>query len=317
MPKKVIEHLIKSKSVALFVHINPDWDCIGSAFALRGTLRSLGVLCDIFTEAPLNDYLGFMENDVIPYNENSPAPDYECYCALDVNNADRIGSWGKFFTQKENTACIDHHLGEGDFAKLCYSDHKRSSTGELVFDLLEEISFPITKEIAQYLYCAISSDTGSFQYASVNKRTYEILMALADTGIDTAYLSSMLYERNTLKKLKLQAEAIMSINVYKDGKIATAKITDEVMKKYNAVKADTEGLAQIPRTLDGVVLSAFLTEQPDGTVRASLRASGDFDVEAVARKFDGGGHKKAAGCTFHGVGADKAEELLVEELLKL
>ena len=317
MPKMVIEHLIKSKSVALFVHINPDWDCIGSAFALRGALRSLGVLCDIFTEAPLNDYLGFMESDVIPYSENAAAPNYECYCALDVNSADRIGNWGKYFSQKENTACIDHHLGEGEFARISYSDHKRSSTGELVFDLLEEISFPITKEIAQYLYCAISADTGSFQYASVNKRTYEILMALADAGINTSYLSSMLYERNTLKKLKLQAEAIMSINVYKDGKIATAKITDEVMKKYNAVKADTEGLAQIPRTLDGVVLSAFLSQQPDGIVRASLRASGDFDVEAVARKFCGGGHKKAAGCTFHDVTIDKAEELLVEELLKL
>ena len=317
MANEVIKHLTKSKSVALFVHINPDWDCIGSAFALRYSLRSLGVKCDIFTQAPLNDYLGFMQSDVIPYTEDATMPDYECYCALDVNNTDRMGDWGKFFAQKEDTVCIDHHLGGCDFAKLCFSDHKRSSTGELIFDLLEMISFPITKEVASYIYCAISSDTGSFQYASVNKRTHEIVMALLDAGIDSAYLSSMLYERNSLKKLKLQAEAIMSINVYKNGEIAIAKITDEVMKKYNAVKADTEGLAQIPRTLDGVVLSAFLTEQPGGIVRASLRATGDFDIEPIARKFGGGGHKKAAGCTFTGVSADKAEELLVEELLKL
>ena len=315
--KKVIEHLKKSSSVAIFVHTNPDWDCIGSAFALRHALRSIGIKADIFTEVPLSRHLGFMETDVITYGEDSPCPDYECYCAVDVGNCDRMGKWGEFFAKKENTVCIDHHHQIGTFAKISYVDPSRSATGELIYEILTLGGLAVTKEIAQYLYCAISSDTGSFQYASVNRRTYEILIALSDTGINTTYLCSMLYERNTLTQLKLKAEAIESINLYFDGQIATAKITNEVMEKYGAEKSDTEALAQLPRSIDGVMISAFLKEQPDGNIRVSLRSLGDYNIEPVARKFDGGGHKKAAGCTFRKVSISRAEELLIEELSKL
>ena len=163
----------------------------------------------------------------------------------------------------------------------------------------------------------MSSDTGSFQYASVNRRTYEILIALYETGINTTYLCSMLYERNSITQLKLKAEAINSIKLYNDGKIATAKITNEIMEKYSAERSDAEALAQIPRSIDGVMISAFLKELPEGDIRVSLRSLGDYNIEPVARMFGGGGHKKAAGCTFKGVSIDEAEKTLVEELEKL
>ena len=315
--KKVTQHLKGSSSVAIFVHTNPDWDCIGSAFALRHALRSIGIKSDIFTETPLSRHLGFMETDVIVYSEGAPAPDYDCFCAVDVGSSDRMGQWGEIFSKKENTVCIDHHHQKDSFAKVSYVEPSRSATGELIYEILTLGGFSVTKEIAQYLYCAISSDTGSFQYASVNRRTYEILIALADTGINTTYLCSMLYERNTLTQLKLKAEAIDSINLHCRGQIATAKITDATMKKYGADKSDTEALAQLPRSIDGVMISAFLKELPDGDIRVSLRSLGDYNIEPVARKFNGGGHKKAAGCTFTNVSIDKAEEMLIDELEKL
>lgn len=317
MQRKVIDHLIKCSSVALFVHVNPDWDCIGSAFALRCALRSAGIKADVFTQEPLSPYLSFMENDVIPYTQGASAPDYECYCAVDVGSADRMGDWGKFFAQKENTVCIDHHYQSAPFASLSYVESSRSATGELVYELLSLASLPVTKEIADYLYCAISADTGSFQYASVNRRTYEIIIALSDAGINSTYLCSMLYERNTLTQLKLKAEAINSICLYENGIIATAKITQDIMKKYGADKQDTEALAQIPRTIDGVMISAFLKELDDGSIRVSLRALGDYNIEPVARIFGGGGHKKAAGCTICGMSIDNAEKALTDELSKL
>lgn len=317
MPQKVIEHLTKSSSVAIFVHINPDWDCIGSAFALRGALRALGIKSDIFTDEPLSHHLGFMETDVIVYKDGAAMPDYECYCALDVGASDRLGSWGKFFALKDNTVCVDHHHQSVPFAALSYVEPSRSATGELVYEMLSLADLEITKEIASYLYCAISSDTGSFQYASVNRRTYEILIALTDAGINATALCSMLYERNSLTRLKLKAEAINSICLYDGGKIATAKITLETMKKYNATKSDTEALAQLPRSIDGVMISAFLKELEDGKIRVSLRSLGDFNIEPVARSFGGGGHKKAAGCTFENVTIDEAEKMLLEKLVSL
>lgn len=317
MKKKVIDHLLSCSSVALFVHVNPDWDCIGSAFALRNALRSKNIEADIFTQEPLSSYLSFMESDVIAFYENACAPDYECYCAIDVGSADRMGDWGRFFEEKENTVCVDHHHQHSSFAALSYVEPSRSATGELVYELLTLTDISLTKEIASYLYCAISADTGSFQYASVNTRTYEIVIALANTGISTTYLCSMLYERNTLTQLKLKAEAINSIRLYNNGAIATARITNEIMTKYSASKSDTEALAQIPRTIDTVVISAFLKELENKDIRVSLRALEDYNIEPVARLFGGGGHKKAAGCTICGMSMDDAEKKLVDELSKL
>ncbi len=315
--QKIIDHLKKQRSVAIFVHVNPDWDCIGSAMALRCALRSIGIKSDVFTETPLSRHLSILETDVIPYEEGTSAPDYECYCAVDVGGVDRIGLWGKFFAEKENTICIDHHYQAAPFGKLRYVEPKRSATGELIYEMLVLGNLEITREIASYLYCAISSDTGSLQYASVNRRTYEIVIALTDTGINTTWLCSMLYERNTLTQLKLRAEAIESINLYKDGTIATAKLTNETMVKYSATPNDADSLAQLPRSIDGVMMSAFLKELPNGDIRVNLRSLGDFSVEPVARMFGGGGHKKAAGCTFSGVSIEEAERQLVEELEKL
>ena len=315
--KEVITQLKSSKSVAIFVHENPDWDCIGSGMALRSALRNSGIKADIFTEKELSRHLSFLETDVVIYSENAAMPDYDCYCALDVGNSARIGSWGKFFDKKDNTVCVDHHHPNGEFAKIRHIEPSRSSTGELVYELLKEGGYEITKEIAQYIYCAMSSDTGSFQYASVNRRTYEILIDLYETGINTTYLCSMLYERNSITQLRLQSKLINSIKLYADGKIATAKITNEIMEKYGAERSDVEALAQIPRSIDGVMMSAFLKELPDGSIRVSLRSLEDYNIEPVARKFGGGGHKKAAGCTFENSSIEDAEKALVDELEKL
>ena len=317
MYKKIAKHLFNCKSVALFVHINPDWDCIGSAFALRSALRKKNIKCDVFTENELSNHLSFMESDVVVFSEDSTMPDYECFCAVDVGTVSRLGAWGEFFSQKENTVCIDHHLSSGTFASLSVIETERSSTGELVFEILSSLKIKITKEIASYLYCAISSDTGSFQYSNVKQRTYEIIISLLKADIDTAHLSSMLYERKSLTQLYLEAEAINSLKLYHDGKIATAHVTNEMLNKYNAKRSDTEALASLPRSIDGVMISAFFSELPDGAIRVNLRALGDYNIESVARFFGGGGHKKAAGCTLEGMDMEKAQKMVVGELIKL
>ncbi len=316
MLSKIADHLFKSKSVAIFVHENPDWDCIGSAFALRNSLRQKNIRADVFTETELSRHLSFMETDVVSYTDDS-TPDYECYCAVDVGEASRMGAWGDAFTKHKNTVCIDHHIAKGSFASLSYIEPSRSATGELIFELLQHTDADITKDIASYIYCAISSDTGSFQYASVNRRTYEILIALYETGISTTHLSSMLYERNTLTQLKLKAETIDSIRLYGDGKIAIASVSCETLEKYNALPSDIDALAQIPRSIDGVFMSAFIKEVEKGNIRVSLRSLEDYNIELVARTFGGGGHKKAAGCRFAGISIEEAEKALVDEFLKL
>ena len=312
----LIKHLFKSESVAIFMHLNPDWDAFGSAMAPRCALRERGIKCDIFALAPLSFHLNFLETDVIVYEENMTAPDYECYCAVDVGSVSRLGEWGEFFKLHKNTVCIDHHPPEGGFAKMSVIDPGRCATGELIFELLTLYGAEITQKIACYLYCAISSDSGSFRYSSVTERTLEIVIELLKTGIDAAFLAAQLYDRHTLNQLKLEAEAISSIKIYGSGKIATAMISNETLQKYAAKRNDAEFLSQLPRTVAGVEISAFLSQTESG-VRVNLRSQGTADVSDVARIFGGGGHKKAAGCTIGGCTLEEAEEKIVSELLKL
>ncbi len=317
MLSKIANHLFSQKSVGIFVHENPDWDCIGSAFALRNALRSKGITADILTDTALSHHLSFMETDVVTFTDGSTHNYYDCCCAVDVNDPGRMGRWGNIFAKSENTVCIDHHIAKDNLANLSYIEPSRSAVGELIFELLLFTDVELTKEIASYIYCAISSDTGSFQYSSVNKRTYEILIALTEAGINATYLSSMLYERNTLTQLKLKAETINSIRLYGEGKIAITSVSYETLEKYNALPTDIDALAQIPRSIDGVFMSAFIKEVEKGNIRVSLRALGDYNIEPVARIFGGGGHKKAAGCRFSGISIEEAEKALVDEFLKL
>lgn len=307
MDTLVLETLLAARRVALFPHINPDWDALGSCLALRDLLHRRGILCDIWTDEPLPFALDFFQTRVRCYTPDAALHDYDVCCAVDCGAANRLGNRADAFAAHPHTLCIDHHFSRTPFASVSYVDGDAPATAQIIFDMMDALAIPLTKEVAQYLYCGLSTDTGSFQYASVTRHTYEVLIALSDCGIDTAALCAMLYERKTLAQLKLKGAAIDSLTVH-DGVIATAGVSYEQLQTYGATKDDTDGLASLPRSVAGVCASAYYTEQMPGVVKFSLRSEGDIDVAAVAATFGGGGHRRAAGMTINAT----IEEALVQ-----
>ncbi|MDO4562949.1 MAG: bifunctional oligoribonuclease/PAP phosphatase NrnA [Clostridia bacterium] len=309
--QNAVEYLKTKKSVAVFMHIEPDWDALGSASALQCVLRENGVLCDVYTDAPLSFAMSLIRTDTRVYNDDENSPfDYECLCVLDAGDIKRLGRAAKRFAEHADTVCIDHHVQNGSFAKLMCVDPAAAATGQILYELC---GGKVSKQAAAYLFAAISSDTGSFKYSNATSRTFEIAAELTKTGIDMSQICEALYESKTEVQLRLTAETIERTHLYCDGKVAVCAIPNEVLIKYGATKSDTEALSALPRTICSVLASAFITQQGEGYVKASFRSKGSVDVQRVAAALGGGGHIHASGATF--IATLKEAESRLAELL--
>ncbi len=313
--KRITDHLLSVGSVGLLTHINPDWDCLGSCLALQTVLRDRGITCDIITDEPLTEYMSCLDSEVVIYGGG--ALKYDCLCCVDCGDGKRIGRRGAAFASHRNRVCIDHHRGgEEGFAQLSYVDVDSPATGEIIYDMLKNAGIPITAEAAAYLYCAISTDTGSFKYASTTGHTLRIAAEIMDMGVNTSHLCELLYDRKSFRQLRLQGEAINTVELHCGGKIATAYVTGEMYKKYNADNHDTENFANLPREIDGVVMSAFLSDRgPDG-IRVNFRSKDGHNVRQAAVALGGGGHTMAAGCTLKNTNMEKAVKTVAAEMEK-
>lgn len=309
-----LEYLLSKKSVALFPHVNPDWDAYGSALALRAILRKRGVLCDIVLDSPLPFHLNFADTDALVFDENENYF-YECFCAVDLNSKGRLGKREALFMSHGDRVCIDHHIEDGEkIAQISEINPKAAATAEVIYSLMKELSIPVEREDAAHLFCAVSSDTGSFRYSNVTLASLELFGEILKTGCDTAKLSNLLYFRSTYPAMKLKAMAIEAIELFEDGKIGICTITDEMIKEAGAVRDDAGEFSDLPRNVHTVLVSAVIKES-GRCARVSLRAKGNINVMKIAALFGGGGHEKAAGATIEG-SCEKAKELLLPQLIK-
>ena len=310
-----LEFLLTKRSVALLVHINPDWDAYGSALALRAILRDRGVLCDIILEEALPFHLNFLDTDVLTYDFCAEY-DYDCVCAVDLSALNRLGKRTVIFENAPSTACIDHHIAPGEpISPVSRIVPEAAATAEVVYDLMCECSIPLTKTIADYLYCALSSDTGSFRFANTSLHSLGLFGEILKTGCDVANLANFLYFRSTYEAMKLKALAIDSIELFEDGKIGICAITNEMIERAGASREDASEFSDLPRTIASVEISAVLKESRVGLIKVSLRAKDKCNVEKIAALFGGGGHVKAAGASIEGT-VDEVKTLILPHLVK-
>lgn len=309
-----LEFLLTKKSVAILPHINPDWDALGSALALRTILRNAGIKADIIMPEKLSYHLGFMNSSVLVYDENENY-DYEVFCGVDVSTIDRLGDRRTLFDNAKETAWIDHHLSEETYSPVSRVNPSSAATAEVVYALMKETGIKLTKEIGEYLYCALSSDTGSFRYANTNEVSAELLREIILAGVDIAHLANQLYFRSTFAQMKLRAAVVNTIELFELGKIGTAFITKDMIEKSGAEQGDTGELSDLPRSIDTVVISAVIKEDDNGFSKVSLRSKSEYNVERIAAIFGGGGHEKAAGATIKGT-VEEVRSLILPHLIK-
>jgi bifunctional oligoribonuclease and PAP phosphatase NrnA len=209
---------------------------------------------------------------------------------------------------------IDHHISNEKFGDINWIDAQASSAGEMVYKLFKQMELPLTKECALYLYIAILTDTGSFNYDNTSSITHEIAGELLGYGLEPAEVSEKVYEHRSVADLKLLGLVLSTIQLNKYGDIAYLEITKDMLKSTGADIAKSEGFINFARSIDKARIAVLFKEEAKekGVINISFRSKGDVDVNKIAMSFGGGGHMKASGCTFKGSLAEAKEAVLAK-----
>lgn len=304
---KLIEN---SSDIIILPHKSVDGDSLGSAFGLKLGLLKLGKNAEVIVEE--NDkgakFFSIIKDAVSKVDK----PDL--VISVDCGDIERIDTRKEIFLCCKKTINIDHHDTNEGFANVNYIDAKASSTGEIIYDLLKFMGVEIDNDIAQNLYVAISSDTGRFMYSNTTKHTHEIAGELVCYNIDFPAINSFIFDTKTQRELLLTKEALDTLEVVADGKIASVTITKKVIKKYDATDSELGGLVNYPRSIDTVLIGLYFKETENG-IKVSMRSNG-ANVASIAKKYGGGGHIRAAGCTVD-LPLKKAKQIMYNEAMAL
>lgn len=289
--EKIREVLKNANRVLILIHEHPDGDCLGSSFALRLALKALGKECEVLLDEPVPScFLGYPMEGVC-----EPEGTYDLVMALDCGNKDRFQRHVKIFDEAPLTVEIDHHINNPGYADYCYVE-PCAATAQLVYELIEALEVPFTKEMALWLYIGLSTDTGGFRFSNTEPKTLRYAAALMETGIDIAKINRVLYDTVSMMSFKLQQKLLETLTIVPEKKCAYGYLNHETLMALGADASHIEGLSRIPVSVEGMELGIFVSELQKGVMKASLRSQEEVDVQRLAAAFGGGGHVRAAGC---------------------
>ena len=312
MINKITEKLLSLDKVYILVHTSPDGDALGSSLALCEFLRLQGKTADVVLEAQPHNSYAFLNGEVKTPDE---ATESRAVVVLDCGDLKRVGETLPVYEKATQTVVIDHHATNEGFGDLCLVQGGKSSTGEIIFNVIKNSGKEYNARVAFLLYTAIISDTGGLRYSSTTPETVRAVAELMEYGIDIAYINRMLFENNPLNKIKLKSMVFATLDVKCGGKAAMVKMTRDMLEKSGADEQDSEGFVNIPRSVEGVEVGVFFKERED-EIRISLRSNAYADVSVVAKELGGGGHIHAGGCTVKGTMAE-AETVVFEKIEQL
>ena len=296
---------------AVLSHVRPDGDALGSQLALALSLQQLGKDVTVWNED------GLLEKyDFLPGGERLTRPpgepqDFDVALALDTATQNRLGTAGEAVRHAKTWINIDHHPSNPGYGDLVYIDPTSPATGQILFELIQSEQLPMDSAIAENLFVAISTDTGSFQYPNTTARTFEIGAELVRGGVDVGRVSQLLYENYPRRRTELLRELLGTMRFEANGKIASFSLSLKVAAELGVKPEDNEGLIDHLRAIHGVIVAVFFEELAEGKVRVSMRSKNeDVDVSAICQKFGGGGHKLAAGARVRGTLAEVEQKIL-------
>ena len=211
---------------------------------------------------------------------------------------------------KQFVVNIDHHSTTALFGTINWIDSTASAVGEMIYNLCKATGVRVTKEIAECVYTALITDTGSFHYSNTTERTFKVASELVRTGVKPAKTAEAVFASYSWSRIELMGAVLSTARRDETGRVACMRQTIEMQQRAHASDEDADGFVNYPLTVGEVEAVAMLKECEPGIYRTSLRSKGDVNVAKVAEKFGGGGHRNAAGCTLRGTW-EEAENTIV------
>ena len=299
----------RSKKILIIPHYNADGDCLGSSYALKLMLEELNKKADVILDEKDYDNRILKILDGVKTKNEAFTPDL--VISVDCADKNRMGTRVCAFDACPVTINLDHHMTNDKFGTYNFVNPVASATGEIIYELAQFMNIPLTTQIVNNIYIAIVSDTGGFAYSNTKPHTHSIAAQLLEYGINSAFISSYLFEMNSKNRLELMKYAYNSLETFYDDKIAVVSITDEQIKKSGATENDAGDFVTIPRSLESAVVAMSFREVEGNQVKVSLRSQ-FVDVASLAKQFGGGGHERASGCTVRGNLLDVKKRFVAE-----
>lgn len=302
--------LAAQDKIMIITHVSPDGDTLGSGFALYHALSAMNKrVCVVNSDriTPKYCFLSGAKSVLRPQFE----PQF--IVAVDVGSVNLIGKELEEYVDRIDM-CIDHHPSNSRYAKYNLIDAHAAATGEIMLDVITAMHAPMSREIADALYTAISTDTACFRHSSTTATTLRKAARTIELGADIEKLNNYLFVVKSKQLFELERLAMDNIRFYRNSTIAVMPITLEMMKKSGATEDDTDGIATLPRQIQGVEVGITMREVKENEYRISARSDGRINVSAICQRLGGGGHVRASGARLTG-STDEIIERIVAEVL--
>jgi phosphoesterase RecJ-like protein len=290
----VADAIARGRRFVLSSHARPDGDAIGSQLAMAFALDALGKEVTIVNRDPVPGPLAAFPGTARIVVADRVDETFDAAIIMECSSLDRTGVSG---LERSPVINVDHHQGNTAYGAVNWFDPAAAACAEMVFDVIVELGVPMSREIATHLYVGILTDTGSFHYSGTSARTFDIARRLVEAGVEPATVARTVFDSNTLGRLKLFGAVLSAIELEHGGRLAVMKVDHAMARAAGGTYDDTEGLINLPLTVREIRASVFFKELGPAEHRVSLRSKGAIDVAAVAKRFGGGGHKNAAGCS--------------------
>ena len=295
--QQIVDAIRARQRFVVSSHERPDGDSIGSELAMVYALRALGKTVRVVNRhpapPPMQAFPGVPDIEIA----NQIDGEFDAAIVMECGDLARTGVTGldRFFVIN-----IDHHPDNTGYGDIRWFDESAAACGEMVFTLICALDVPLTVDIATHIYLAILTDTGAFRYGHISPRTFDICRQAIEAGVNPGDLAGRVYDSNNMGRLKLFGSVLRGMQIDASGRIAIVYVDHEMAAEAGGTYEDTEGLVNLPLTVKEIQAVVFFKQLEGEEYRLSLRSKGDVDVGSVAKQFNGGGHKNAAGCTATG-----------------
>jgi len=297
MLSQVVQLIEQKQRFMITSHIRPDGDGLGSGLALYWMLQALGKDAEVVLRdrvPPAYQVLPGSEKVIVRDDVTEP---YDAAFIIECSDVERPGLPS---LKNQFVVNIDHHSTTDAFGSVNWIDSTAAAVGEMIYNLCKALGVEVTKEIAECIYTALLTDTGSFHFSNTTERTLKIASELVRRGVEPARISQALFYSNPFAKVKLLGLVLSNIERDDSGKIAWITMDRETLYDADADDEDADGIVNHALSVAEVEAVAFFKELAPGSYRISLRSKGKTNVAKVAESFGGGGHKNAAGCRVEG-----------------
>src|ERR1051325_6033240 len=297
MLSQVVQLIEQKQRFMITSHVRPDGDGLGSGLALWWMLKALNKDADVILRDRVPPAYNVLPGSELVFVQDDVTEVYDGAFIIECSDVERPGlpSLGNQFVVN-----IDHHSTTDTFGDINWIDPTAAAVGEMIYNLCKALGVEVTKEIAECIYTALLTDTGSFHFSNTTERTLKIASELVRRGVEPARISQALFYSYPFSKIKLLGLVLSDIERDESGRIAWVTMDRATMYEADASEEDSDGIVNHALSIGDVEAVAFFKEIAPGAYRVSLRSKGKNNVAKVAESFGGGGHRNAAGCRIEG-----------------